>query len=212
MGADEPGASGGPGDSRPGGQGDSLPGGQSQQSAGWVFGYGSLMWRPGFPFLEVVPAVLHGYHRSFCVYSCYYRGTPDQPGLVLGLAPGGQCHGLAFRIAAADVAAVKAYLDERELVTYAYVATHLPVETPAGTVAAYTFVADPGHPQYAGELGVERAAQIIIGAQGLAGLNRDYLIETVRRLEKEGFPDERLHDLLRRVEHLTGLLEAGGGI
>jgi cation transport protein ChaC len=170
------------------------------------------MWRPGFPFREVLPAVLRGYHRSFCIFSHYYRGTPEEPGLVLGLAPGGQCHGLAFRVAEGDRAAVTAYLDERELVTYAYKATHLPVETAAGEVLAYTFVADPGHPQYAGELDPARAAEIIIRAKGRAGLNREYLIETVRRLEKEGFPDEELHGLLRRVEHMTGILEAGGGI
>lgn len=179
---------------------------------GWVFGYGSLMWRPGFVYRDVVPALLHDYHRSFCVYSRYYRGTPERPGLVLGLAPGGSCHGLAFRVAAAEFAAAQAYLDERELVSYAYVSAYLPVETPDGPVSAYTFVADPTHPQYAGELDLERAAEIIVGAQGTAGLNRDYLIETVRRLEKEGFPDERLYRLLRRIEHVTGILEAGSGI
>ena len=179
---------------------------------GWVFGYGSLMWRPGFPYQEAQPAVLHGYHRSFCVYSHYYRGTPQQPGLVLGLAPGGLCQGLAFRVAAPDFAAVKAYLDERELVSYAYRAMYLPLATSGSEVSAYTFVADPSHPQYAGELSAERAAQIIIRARGRAGLNRDYLVETLRRIEAEGFADQRLHELLKRVEYLTGLLEAGGGI
>jgi cation transport protein ChaC len=179
---------------------------------GWVFGYGSLMWRPGFRYKEALQAVLQGYHRSFCVYSHHYRGTPEEPGLVLGLAPGGSCQGLAFRVAAADTAVVEAYLDERELVSYAYRATYLPVTTAHGEVSAYTFVADPNHPQYAGELGIERAAQIIIRARGRAGLNRDYLIETLRRMEAEGFADEHLHALLRRVEHLTGILEAGGGI
>lgn len=181
---------------------------------GWVFGYGSLMWRPGFPFAEALPGVLHGYHRRFCVYSHYYRGTPEQPGLVLGLAParGGVCHGLAFRVPATEVETVRAYLDERELVSYAYRARWLPVQTPHGTVSAYSFVADPAHPQYAGELAVEDAAKIIVEARGLAGLNRDYLIETVRRLEKEGFRDDELHALLRLVERMTGELEAGSGI
>lgn len=178
----------------------------------WVFGYGSLMWRPGFPYEETLPAVLHGYHRSFCIYSRHYRGTPQQQGLVLGLAPGGCCQGLAFRVAGAEFTSVKAYLDERELVSYAYQAAYLPLETPQGEVSAYTFVADSNHPQYAGELSIERAAQIIIRARGRAGLNRDYLIETLRQIEAEGFADERLHALLQRVEYLTGLLEAGGGI
>ena len=181
---------------------------------GWVFGYGSLMWRPGFAFAEVLPGVLHGYQRRFCIYSHHYRGTPEQPGLVLGLAPaaGGVCNGLAFCVKAGDLAAVKAYLDERELVSYAYRAAWLPVQTPRARVSAYCFVADPAHPQYAGELAVERAAKIIVEARGRAGLNRDYLIETVRRLEKEGFRDDELHALLRRVERLTGELEAGSGI
>ncbi|MGZ9006465.1 MAG: gamma-glutamylcyclotransferase [Burkholderiales bacterium] len=178
----------------------------------WIFGYGSLMWRPGFSYREAIPAVLNGYHRSFCVYSHYYRGTPEKPGLVLGLAPGGCCEGLAFRVAPPDFPSVKAYLDERELVSYAYRATYLSVRTPSGEVSAYTFVADPNHPQYAGELSTERAAQVIIEARGRAGLNRDYLIEALRRMEAEGFADERLHELLRRIEYLTGLLEAGGGI
>ena len=178
----------------------------------WVFGYGSLMWRPGFQYLAMVPGLLRGYHRSFCVYSHHYRGTLDEPGLVLGLAPGGTCQGLAFQVAAAQASAVRAYLDERELVSYAYRAVYLPVETAVGRISAYTFVADPYHPQFAGELEEEEAAQIIIHARGLAGLNRDYLIETVRRLEKEGFSDDRLRSLLVRVERITGILEAGGGI
>lgn len=178
----------------------------------WVFGYGSLMWRPGFAFEEVRSALVTGFHRSFCIFSRYYRGTPAEPGLVLGLAPGGSCRGLAFRIAAAHAAEVKNYLDERELVSYAYVAITLPAETPSGTVHAYTFVADPEHSQFAGELGLDRSAEIIMRAKGHAGLNRDYLIETVRRLAKEGYDDPCLMPLLRRVELLTGIIEAGGGI
>ncbi len=178
----------------------------------WVFGYGSLMWQPGFPYLEAVPALLRGYHRWFCVYSHHYRGTPDQPGLVLGLAPGGSCRGLAFRVSGTDEVAVRDYLDERELVTYAYLPRTLRVEAPAAAVDAYTFVADPGHRQFAGNLGIERSAEIIMEARGVAGLNRDYLINTVRRLEKEGYVDARLHPLLKRVEHLTGVIEAGSGI
>ena len=182
---------------------------------GWVFGYGSLMWRPGFPYRVVAPGLLRGYHRSFCVWSRHWRGTPQRPGLVLGLAPDGECQGLLFRVAASDWAWVKAYLDERELVSYAYAARWLPVETAvveSGAVRAYTYVADPWHPQYAGEMSVDRAAAIIVGARGVAGLNRDYLIETLRHMAAEGFADEGLRSLLRRVEYLTGILESGGGI
>ena len=178
----------------------------------WVFAYGSLMWHPGFPFLDGRPALLRGYHRSFCVFSHHYRGTPEQPGLVLGLARGGSCRGIAFRVARAEAASVQAYLDERELVTYAYQPRSLTVALPEGSVTAYTYVADPAHAQYAGDLGVERSAEIIMRAEGCAGLNRDYLINTVRRLETEGFVDRNLHALLARVSHLTGIIEAGGGI
>ncbi len=178
----------------------------------WVFGYGSLMWRPGFSFLESRPALLRGYHRSFCVYSHHYRGTPEHPGLVLGLARGGACRGVAFRVASADEQAVRSYLNERELVSYAYTPRTIPVSHRDGTVRSYTFVANTRHDQYAGDLGVERSAEIIMSAQGIAGLNRDYLINTVRQLETEGFTDKRLHGLLKRVEHLTGIIEAGSGI
>ncbi len=187
----------------------------SQERDYWVFGYGSLMWRPGFSHVALAPGLLRGYHRSFCLWSRHWRGTPERPGLVLGLAPGGVCQGLLFRVAAADWPEVKAYLDERELVSYAYAARWLDVEAAAvadGVISAYTYVADPRHPQYAGELPVDRAAAIIVGARGVAGLNRDYLIETLRRMATEGFADEGLRGLLRRVEYLTGILESGGGI
>ena len=178
----------------------------------WVFGYGSLMWRPGFPHLDACPALLRGYHRAFCVYSHHYRGTPENPGLVLGLDRGGSCRGLAFRIEPPDRDAVVNYLNERELVSYAYLAKTLKIAVPGARVEAYTFVANPRHSQYAGDLGIERSAEIILGAEGVAGLNRDYLINTVRHLEREGYTDNHLHALLKRVEHLTGIIEAGGGI
>jgi cation transport protein ChaC len=177
-----------------------------------VFAYGSLMWDPGFAYLDSRPALLRGYHRAFCVYSHHYRGTPERPGLVLGLARGGSCRGIAFRIAAAEAVAVKAYLDERELVSYAYRARDLGVDVDGGRVRAYGYVADPAHPQFAGDLDVGRAADIIMQAAGVAGLNRDYLINTVRRLEREGFTDRKLHVLYQRVRALTGVIEAGGGI
>lgn len=178
----------------------------------WVFGYGSLMWRPGFAYRAALPARLAGYHRAFCIYSQHYRGTPDRPGLVLGLAPGGACDGLAFAVPAGDAERVRAYLDERELAGYAYRAAVLPVDVDGRRVAAYSFVADPGHPLYAGDLGLERAAAIIMEAGGSAGLNREYLINTIRHLEQQGIVEAELHALLKRVEYLTGIIEAGGGI
>lgn len=179
----------------------------------WVFGYGSLMWNPGFEHEEAAAARLDGFHRSFCIWSRHYRGTPDRPGLVLGLNAGGVCTGVAFRVAPARVAEVRSYLRERELVGYAYREATLPVTLADGrTVDAYTFVADPGHVAYAGELELGPAAEVIMGAAGCGGLNRDYLINSVRRLEAHGFIDEPLHALLREVERRTGEIEAGGGI
>jgi cation transport protein ChaC len=179
----------------------------------WVFGYGSLMWRPGFAFAEALPALLRGWHRSFCLYSLHYRGTPQQPGLVLGLDRGGSCRGLAFRVPAADARSTVHYLNERELVGYAYRPHIAQVTLENGQrVAAYTFVADRGHRHYAGNLDPERQATIIMDAQGAAGLNRDYLINTVRQLESDGFVDRSLHALLVEVERQTGLIDMGAGI
>lgn len=178
----------------------------------WVFGYGSLMWRPDFPYLEVTPARLDGYHRSFCIYSRYWRGTPERPGLVLGLTPGGLCKGLAFRVSEREREAVVAYLNERELGSYAYVPKTLPIVVEGGTVEAYTFVADEGHRHYAGELPLADAARVIMDAEGKAGLNRDYLINTLRELEANGFVEPVLHALRRTVEELTGVIESGSGI
>jgi len=178
----------------------------------WVFGYGSLMWRPGFAFVEARPALLHGYHRSFCVTSRYWRGTAERPGLVLGLKPGGACRGLAFRVAAEKRCETLDYLNERELAGYAYVARHLPLVIDERLVEAYCFVADHEHCHYAGNLAVTEAARIIMDAEGIAGLNRDYLINTVRELERLGFVELELHELLRTVERLTGEIESGSGI
>lgn len=185
------------------------------QDAFWVFGYGSLMWRPGFAYEDAQPATLRGYTRSFCIYSHYYRGTPKRPGLVLGLDPheGGECRGVAFRVARDQKDSVIAYLTERELCGYAYKAKTLPLELDCQTaIQAYTFVADPSHALYAGDLGLDKAASLIMEAEGNTGLNRDYLINSVRELQAHGYNDGHLHDLLKKVEYLTGMIEAGAGI
>ena len=179
----------------------------------WVFGYGSLMWNPGFSALAAEPAVLDGYHRRFCIYSTHYRGTRERPGLVLGLAPGGSCPGVAFRVARGEADLVRDYLRERELCGYAYVEATLPVSLRDGhRVEAYTFVADPSHRQYAGDLGVCASAAIIMEAVGRTGLNRDYLIKTVKELEAHGVLEPALHALLEEVWRRTGEVEAGQGI
>jgi len=170
--------------------------------ASWVFGYGSLMWNPGFPFMEQQPAVLEGYHRAFCIYSHHHRGSPDTPGLVLGLDAGGRCQGVAFHIAADDWASTVAYLDDRELVgdAYPYRPTVLEVTTPAGVRRAYTYVADRAHPNYAGALEPDAALSHILAAEGVGGTNRDYLINLVHQLEDRGYVEDHLHRLLARAE------------
>lgn len=178
----------------------------------WVFGYGSLMWQPGFDHLDVRHALLRGYHRAFCVYSHHYRGTSARPGLVLGLDRGGACRGLAFRVAREAADEVMTYLDERELIGYAYSARSVPIEIDQERVEAYTYVADPDHRHYAGNLGLERSAELIMNAKGLNGLNRDYLINTLRKLESMGFVDKTLHALLLRIERMTGIIDQGSGI
>jgi glutathione-specific gamma-glutamylcyclotransferase len=169
----------------------------------WVFGYGSLMWRPGFPYAEAVHGRLDGLARAFCIYSVHHRGTPGRPGLVLGLAEGAGVRGLAYRVAEADWAEVYAYLLEREQPTETYVEATAPVRLDTGeTVRALVFLSDPNHPQWAGRLSLERQAELIAGARGLSGRNIDYLRDLVEHLKAAGEPDPLLEALLRRVEVL----------
>ena len=174
-------------------------------NASWVFGYGSLMWNPGFPFIEQQPAQLYGFHRSFCMYSQHHRGTPETPGLVLGLDVGGHCPGVAFRVAPKHWPLIYTYLNERELVgDYAYVPKVVEVILTTGPVAAFTYVANPDHQNYAGALPIDTAVAIILRASGIGGRNQDYLIELVRKLESLGHHDPHLHTLLERVKVAGG--------
>ena len=167
---------------------------------------------PGFYHLEQHPARLHGYHRAACIYSRHHRGTDTVPGLVLGLDKGGHCDGVAFRIDVNQRAQIIDYLHKRELIGYAYTPLTTPVDLPHTKVHAYTFIADPNHPHYAGDLGIEAAAAIIMRAQGQSGLNRDYLISTVEKLADDGVAEQALTELLKKVRVLTGELDQGGGI
>ncbi len=158
----------------------------------WVFGYGSLMWNPGFPHLEVRPGRLRGYHRHFCVYSHVYRGTPKRPGLVLGLDRGGSCAGLVYRVPAAEAAGTIEYLYEREMITAVYLPRWVRVGTADGMVTAATFVVDTGHRQYAGRLSPERMVELILQGQGSNGPCVEYLENTVRHLHALGLRDRSL--------------------
>lgn len=171
----------------------------------WIFGYGSLMWNPGFAFEDARPALLTGYHRSFCVYSVYYRGTPTRPGLVLGLDRGGTCRGLAFRVSRENAAQTLTYLRKREQITGVYRETRVPLEfvgEDAQAVWAQTFVVERCHPGYAPQIAPEQQARIIRAARGRAGPNLDYAVQTIARLHAMGCPQA---DLDRLAVLLGGL-------
>jgi cation transport protein ChaC len=168
----------------------------------WVFGYGSLMWRPGFAFVEKAPAALIGAHRSLCIYSFHHRGTQDHPGLVLGLDEGGACRGIAFCVASKNRDATLSYLREREQVTDVYVETMRPISLLDGStreLEALCYVVDRGHPQYAGRLSLEKQAELVRHAAGLSGTNVDYVLNTVRHLEEAGIHDVELMALAQRL-------------
>jgi len=166
----------------------------------WVFAYGSLMWRPDFAYAEAHPARLGGWHRAMCVLSNIYRGTDDNPGLVLGLDRGGSCTGRAFRVEAEFWSQVREQLHERELVTGVYLPRFIPTRLDDGRkVPAYAFIVDRHHRQYwRGE--VEAAATLIRQGIGRAGRSRDYLANTIAHMEQLGLKDSALHHLLRLVD------------
>ena len=167
----------------------------------WVFGYGSLMWRPEFDYVERAAATLHGRRRAFCIYSVHHRGTYERPGLVLGLAPGGATRGAAFRVAEADWPKVYAYLLEREQPTETYIEARRAVRLADGRrVEALVFLSDIRHAQWAGALSQERQAELIAGARGLSGPNIDYLRDLVMHLREEGIRDVGMEHLLTMVE------------
>ena len=186
--------------------------GPDQAASGdlWVFGYGSLIWRPGFDFIEQVPARLIGEHRALCVYSFDHRGTPEKPGLVLGLDRGGACRGIAFRVAASRREATIAYLREREQTTHVYreVMRSVWLENEARLrVSAMAYVVDRGHVQYAGRLTLTEQVRYVRQGHGRSGNNRDYVLSTVKSIEAQGFRDPKLHqlaDLLRDDTPVSG--------
>ncbi len=172
----------------------------------WVFGYGSLLWDPGFAWSARHPARLQGFHRSFCMRSIHHRGTEAQPGLVLALdaQEGADCAGLAFEIAPQIAEETLEYLRARELISAAYLETRQPVHLDSGQqVEAVAYVIDRAHWQYCGGLSLEEQARIIARARGGRGANRDYLHQTAAHLADLGVPDADLDWLSARVAALT---------
>jgi cation transport protein ChaC len=169
----------------------------------FVFGYGSLMWRPGFAYEERRLATIRGRHRRLCVLSFVHRGTEARPGLVLGLDRGGACRGVVFRVARKHREEVIAYLRARELVTDVYVERHVPALLDDGrAVDALTYVVDRQHRQYAGRLSLEDTLVRVRGAVGRSGRNEDYVISTADHLTECGVADPRLHTLAARLRQL----------
>jgi glutathione-specific gamma-glutamylcyclotransferase len=180
----------------------------------WVFGYGSLMWRPGFEFVEQVPARLNGLHRSLCVYSHVHRGTPDCTRLVLGLDRGGRCRGIAFRVDAARRDPTLAYLRAREQATMVYLESERFVELLDGSerrVRALCYVVDRSHPQYAGALPVDRQLECVLRGTGRSGTNVDYVLNTLAHLAEMGIVDRPLEALGRALQATGGTPTAAVG-
>ena len=174
----------------------------------WVFGYGSLLWNPGFPVAERRLARLDGWHRSFCMRSIHHRGTETEPGLVLALdaMEGACCHGVVLRAEAGTEETTLAYLRARELISSAYLETELDValEEGGGHVASLCYVIDRAHGQYCGGLPLDQQAEIIARARGGMGPNTEYLYNTVAHLEELGIEDADLSWLAARVRALAG--------
>ena len=178
--------------------------GPSSDGGLWVFGYGSLMWRPDFPHRESQPALLNGYHRALCIYSTQYRGTRECPGLVLGLDRGGSCRGRAFLVAPDDAGDVMDYLHEREMTDDVYIPSWVSVALSSGKrVTAYAFVADRRHAQYTGRLRPEDTVRLIVQGHGRRGSCLDYVRSTIHHLDELGIADGPMHRMLVSAEEIA---------
>lgn len=163
----------------------------------WVFGYGSLMWKPGFDYLESQGATVTGYHRDMCILSYVFRGTPEVPGLVMGLNPGGSCQGLAFKVSGQKREDVFAYLHEREMINDVYIPSWVSCGLENGEeVQAYTFVAMGTHAQHVGHLTQQEKIELILQGRGKGGTSVEYLENCCRHLRLLGITDPALEGLL----------------
>ncbi len=166
----------------------------------WVFGYGSLLWNPGFRFIDSQAAVLVGYHRALCVWAWTYRGTPEKPGLVFGLAPGERCEGLGFLIAEEDRESVLAYLWEREMIGDVYHAEFCRIQVAGRSVNALTFIVNTEGQQYAGCLSNAEVVKTVLSSRGTRGENSEYVLETYRYLSQRGVEEPALQQICQLLQ------------
>lgn len=167
----------------------------------WVFGYGSLMWKPGFAFVEKSQALVQGYKRDLCILSHIFRGTPDRPGLVMGLCHGGTCQGMAFKIAQEHKEQVFAYLHKREMPNNVYRPAWLDVTLASQeNVQAYSFISQPDHPQFVSHLSIEERLVFLKQGLGKGGSSIDYLKNTRAHLQNLGITDPILEAFYKRIE------------
>lgn len=168
----------------------------------WVFGYGSLMWNPGFAHIGQQPALLRGAHRQLCVYSWVHRGTQERPGLVMGLDWGGSCRGVAYQVSPVEWPGVLDYLRAREQVTMVYRETYARIELQGQQdrrIKALVFMVDRAHEQYAGALDVDTQLDLVRHGVGQSGANPEYVLNTVEHMIQSGIRDQGLEDLAARL-------------
>ena len=166
----------------------------------WVFGYGSLMWRPGLEFEESLSGKIFGFHRALCVSSWVHRGTPEKPGLVLGLDQGGSCKGKLFRVNVKNKQTVASYLYDRELPTLIYKARIVKAHTADGRqIKALSFIVDINHPQYIHNKSPAQLAEIVCNAVGINGKSSDYLYSTLEHLQQLNIKDAHLESIAALV-------------
>ncbi len=165
----------------------------------WLFGYGSLMWNPTIHYVERRAAKLYGYHRQFCLWTHMGRGTPEQPGLMLGLQSGGSCNGIAYRVEADIADHELSVVWNREMVSGAYVPKIVQIRTNGAPVNAIAFVINQNHDRYAGRLPDETIVDAIAKAEGPIGRCCNYLFNTVENLDELGIGDGPMHSLCRAV-------------
>lgn len=170
----------------------------------WVFGYGSLMWSPGFRHAEQRAGLVRGYHRALCILSSRYRGTPEKPGLVMGLCRGGSCWGMAFRVPAARMRRVLGALWKREMLNKVYVPTLVPVTVgPKRRIRALAFVADTSHRQFVRELDLHGRARLVAQGIGQRGRCVDYIRNTLEHMLALGVSDPHLARVLEAALDLS---------